>query len=470
MMTTIACATQRTRRRRGGVLKAGILTLVLPLLGCNSALDVATPGIITPGDLVGPAALTALHAGAIGDFMLGYAGGNAGGSFAAGIVSASATLSDEVENTASTVDRQNLDQRLIAPENSEVTLVFQRLHRGRAALEQAAARLDAAATAAGQPDSRVGELLALEGYTYIGFAENFCSGVPVSTVPDVGDIQYGAPQSRVELLAAAIARFDAALAKANGDAMVTALAQVGKARAQLNVGDFAAAGTTAASVPPSFVYELFTSPTATTNGAILMNGFYRANIEYGGISVSDVEGGNGLPFRSAADPRVPVMQSITDGRDGSPLFVLLAYAITGTAIAPDAPTPLASSTEARLIEAEAQLGAGGFDTPGTGTLAILNDLRANFVGGPLPPLADPVTPSAREDLLFQERAFWLYATGHRLGDLRRLVRQYGRASDAVFPTGVYDGGPGVYGPDVNLPVPTAEQNNPNFTGCLDRNA
>jgi len=26
-----------------------------------------------------------------------------------------------------------------------------------------------------------------------------------------------------------------------------------------------------------------------------------------------------------------------------------------------------------------------------------------------------------------------------------------------------------YGTDVNFPVPVTEKNNPNFTGCLDRN-
>ena len=75
------------------------------------------------------------------------------------------------------------------------------------------------------------------------------------------------------------------------------------------------------------------------------------------------------------------------------------------------------------------------------------------------------------DLLFSERAFWLFATGHRLGDMRRLIRQYGRTADEVFPIGDYLKG-GSYGPDVNLPLPQEERNNPNFRrgGCLDRNA
>jgi hypothetical protein len=81
----------------------------------------------------------------------------------------------------------------------------------------------------------------------------------------------------------------------------------------------------------------------------------------------------------------------------------------------------------------------------------------------LAPLVDPVVQSAREDLLFRERAFWLYATGHRLGDMRRLVRQYGRAANSVFPIGTWHGvNGGPYGNDVNLVVPFNEEQNSLF--------
>jgi len=59
--------------------------------------------------------------------------------------------------------------------------------------------------------------------------------------------------------------------------------------------------------------------------------------------------------------------------------------------------------------------------------------------------------------------------GQRLPDLRRLVRQYGRTDDKVFPTGTYFKG-GNYGTDENFPVPSSEQVNPLFHGCLDRKA
>jgi hypothetical protein len=64
----------------------------------------------------------------------------------------------------------------------------------------------------------------------------------------------------------------------------------------------------------------------------------------------------------------------------------------------------------------------------------------------LPALTDPGSADARVNLLFQERAFWMYLTGHRLGDLRRLVRQYGRGAETVFPTGNYPGAAGVCSP------------------------
>src|SRR4029078_1482535 len=115
------------------------------------------------------------------------------------------------------------------------------------------------------------------------------------------------------------------------------------------------------------------------------------------------------------------------------------------------------------IEAEAQLAAGN-----TGSfLATLNAARATVSG--LAPLTDPVTASARQDMLFRERAFWMYTTAHRLGDMRRLIRQYGRSTESVFPTGAYFKG-GSYGTDVTLVTSQQKTNNPNWTACTDKNA
>ena len=103
-------------------------------------------------------------------------------------------------------------------------------------------------------------------------------------------------------------------------------------------------------------------------------------------------------------------------------------------------------------------------------------MRVNTAAtGVLPDLtgADTLSAGGAVNLLFAERARWLWLTAHRLGDLRRLVRPvanggYGRADAAVWPTGPYFKG-GTYGTDENIPLPITEQNNPNFRGCLDRN-
>ena len=88
----------------------------------------------------------------------------------------------------------------------------------------------------------------------------------------------------------------------------------------------------------------------------------------------------------------------------------------------------------------------------------------------LPALAVPATAADAEKLYFREKAFWTFSRGQRLGDLRRLVRFYpGHTPENTFPVGEHYRG-GDYGPDVNLPVPTDELTNPNFTGCIDRNA
>jgi len=135
------------------------------------------------------------------------------------------------------------------------------------------------------------------------------------------------------------------------------------------------------------------------------------------------------------------------------------------------PVVVVSGLDARLIEAEAKLQAN--DVPGM--MTILNALRASPPSlGPITPkamaaLAVPATKDAAVDLFFREKAFWQFARGQRLSDLRRLVRQYGRSQDAVFPVGTFHKG-GSYSTDTNVPVPDSEKSNPLFTGCIDRNA
>ncbi|MEO6443694.1 MAG: TonB-dependent receptor plug domain-containing protein [Gemmatimonadaceae bacterium] len=106
----------------------------------------------------------------------------------------------------------------------------------------------------------------------------------------------------------------------------------------------------------------------------------------------------------------------------------------------------------------------------TGGVQYNNFLQTNSraFGNTLPPGA-PASQAEAIDLYFREKAFWVFGRGQRLGDLRRLIRQYSRTAANVFPSGAFYKG-GSYGADVNFPVTVDEENNPAFKGCTDRNA
>jgi len=443
--------TKLTRVVRGAV---GAVPLSLLLVACDidTLLDVPDPDVATPESVLSKAALPAVLAGAIGDYMVAY--NNSGD----GQLSMSALFTDELIWAETFPTRFEVDVRSIQVSNVTMEGIFRNLHRARISASRASggyAALDPTSVAP------YAEALNLEGMTYILFGENYCNGVPFSRLDAAGTPIYGSGITNVAMFTQAITLFDSALAVLGAAATTAANAQrnfasVGKGRAQVNLGQQAAAATTVAGVPTNFVYQINHS----ANTGRQNNGIWSLVFEGRRFSVGEMEGGNGLPYRTdgATDPRIPNVRgsgTFSVGFDGfTPLFTQLKHPLR------DSPAAVVTGSEARLIEAEAAIG-----TPGT-FMSIINALRATTTP-PLGALADPGTPAAREDLLFKERAYWLWLTAHRLGDMRRLVRQYGRAPNAVFPTGTFHKG-GVYGSDVNFPIPFDEQNNPQFQQCADR--
>jgi hypothetical protein len=431
--------------------RLGPLTLGLALLSGCGLLDTNQPDIIQPGNLDSPQGAEARRLGAIRDFAFAKDGDGSQDS-TEGLVLLSGDMADEFGHSGFIPSTVEFDQRLVVNNNPSLTDQYYRLHRARTAAESAAEALQQFSL---DPDNDAGiaEMSSLAGFTYIYFGETFCSAVPYSSVSG-DETVFGPSESTAATLQRAVARFDAALAHPGvaADANVGYLAAVGKGRALLDLGQFTEAAQAVQGVPTEFQYLSEHDPTPLTLANAIFVYAVSGPVAGGSISVADVEGGNGLPFRSANDPRVPFTDTGHLGLDQTtPQFDLLKY--------PDeaAPIVVADGIEARLIEAEALLQVG--DRPGM--TAILNDLRANAISPPLPALPVPGSAAAAEDVLFSERAFWLYATGHRLGDMRRLVRQYGRSVDTVFPVGGYLRG-GSYGTLVSFPVPLDEQNNPQF--------
>jgi len=459
----------RSSRRTAALITAAIVIAGSACRSTDEILSVTDPDIINPADINSAAGANALRVGALQRLNAATSGGTSNDE---GIFMLGGLFADEYNNGDSFIDRQSLDQRVITLQNAFLTSTNRSLHRARLSAIQAIDALREFNPTG--PAADVAEMYFVQAYVENIVAEHYCNGVVFSSVAD-GVAEYGAPMTVNDALARALAHADSGLALITGttanDVKVRNALRVVKGRILLNLNRPAdaatAVGTSAAGVPNSFVYQMLHSQTTRDNQIWSFNNSQRR------YSVSTAEGLNGLNFATANDPRVPVCtggdaacraigvtQNVRDDLT-QPIYVQRIWPTR------DASVTIASGIEARMIEAEAAFRAGN----PAGAVTILNAARATVTG--LTPLVDPGTDAARVDQIFRERAFWMFSTGHRTGDLRRLIRQYNRAANSVFPTGAWHKA-GNYGSDVNIPIPQAEQNNPNLpsgaTTCIDRTA
>ena len=435
--------------------------LLAPLAACDTdaLLDVEDPDVTTPPALFDPSNLAAVRASVLGDFAAAYSGAGQTN----GLTINSGLMSDEFYFSGTFGQTRELDVRAVSLTNGAVATNTRNLYRALRFAE-----IGAESYAENQPNTAAhAEMLNLQGFLYIGFAENFCGAVPFSREAG-GEFDYGPPQTTAQILARAIAAFDQALtvATAAGSTAQQNLARVGKARALVNLGpaSFAEAAALVSGVPTGFSYVVEHAATTARQN----NGVWGLTHGRREVGMASAEGHNGLAYRVgplpaadvtvAPDPRVPWAW-----RNGSAAGSAYRHFFQKKFPAQETPLPLATGIEARLIQAEAALAAGASNA----YLPILNTLRA---GIGLAALADPGTAAGRVNQFFAERAFWLYATAHRLGDMRRLVRQYGRAKESVYPTGDFlrpasNGtmrNEGTYGTQASIPITFDELNNPAF--------
>ncbi|MEO7361905.1 MAG: hypothetical protein ABI120_16355 [Gemmatimonadaceae bacterium] len=441
------------------VRPVGAVAAALTMGGCSQdLLSVSTPNVIGEGAIGSSLGVTTLRNGAMQDFIVAYSGTL--DSYAV----ASGNLGDEIQTTDNFADRFNTDARN-SNENlgGALNTTYNNLQLARSNLTGALEKWIAIKPTTTASKDSLSEMYAIRGFTEAVFGEGYCSGVPFSQVSANGDFDYGDPSTTAQVFSRASATLDTAIANATG-VTYRSLASIGKARVLLNQGQFASAASAVSTVPTTFKYTLFHSIATArqTNG--LWSAMYNAGTRY---TIGTNEGTNGLDYLvTPVDPRVPWVATTNVGFDGTSTSLprQLKY------VSQSAPFVLADGIEARLIEAEARL-QGGTQADRAAMFVQLNTLRASGLTTAIAPLpAAPATQATAVDMLFKERAYWLYLTGHRLGDMRRLIRQYSRTASTVFPIGNVRYRAGLtYGNDVNLVIPFAERNNPKFNGCLDRN-
>lgn len=486
----------RGKRARAlpGLALAGLAALAG---GCNTdkVIAVSDPNSLTPGAVNTSGATPALAQGAIFLFRGGYSGFG-GDAF----LSSSALVTDEFYWGDTFTTRQAIDQRVFqpaslgnVPDGAFVNLQQARIQARRAYAQ--AVNFSTASTASSDSVTRA-TMRTIEGYVYVTLSEGWCGSVPFSIVPDSGTIDptaltYTAPIGTVAMNDSAIARFNEALALNPN----YSLAKIGKARALLNEGRFSDAAAAVTSVTDTYVYLLEHSANSGNENnpiaSLQQNGRYGVSNLEGGTTTSSSgvvsalrpdasspaltnAAAAGLPFRAIADPRIPFELSPYKSKGAcfstaATCFINDNYPTFASSV------PLASGVEARLIEAEAAYQAGDYTT----MLAKLNALRANAanliprlypqqkqVYNPITLAALPASAVADQNTarqtMWAERAYWLFNTGHRQGDLRRYARApYNFATNKLFPSGPYFRN-GNYGNDVAFPVPFNEINNPNY--------
>lgn len=481
--------------RGRAVLTTLALTFAVGLTACDTVrtnlLEATNPSIIDPSSVQSAAGATAVRIGALSRLRVATADGESSWMFGG-------LLADEWASSSTFVQNDETDQRSIQLNNGTVNGDLRALYRVRTSANQAIVLLKlykptaASDTTLGHP-SDIAEMYFARGFAEFQLASDFCNGIPLS---DGATGTLGQPLPVSAVFAAAAASFDTALSLSSNAAdapslVINRAASIAKARTLLGIGlgNAAAAAALVAGIPTTFRYDV----TASLTGGF--NTLWDQASSQTRYAVSDSMQGNSrvilvknaIPFLSAKDGRVPAhyrlaanKKDTVKSQDGG-TFVISVDSLWGqtTAVA------LTSGLDARLIEAEAALAA---NNP-SGMMTILNTLRASplqitapsptstgthpgWTTPVMPALVDPGNKAAEVALLFREKAFWTFGRGQRLGDLRRLIRDYGYAADGstTFPVGQHYKG-GVFGADMNLPVTTDEQiGNPNFSQCLDRKA
>ena len=472
-------------RLRTGVGAAALA--VLPLLGglaaCDTKddlLEAVDPDVIDPNDVNSLEGAQALYIGALGRLRQSTAGSSTGTGGEGSTWLFGGLLADEWSTSSTFVQNDETDQRNIQTNNNTVEGMFRDLARTRTSSTQA---IIAMKEFRETEVAKIAELYFARAFAEMQMANDFCNGIPLSDGAQQ-EIDYDTPRTGAEVFETAVASADSGLALVEGltDADPTKIRRallVTKARALLGLNrqaDAAALVTTAA-VPNNFTYDVTFAVTSGNN--VLWNQPNSALRYAVGDSVEgnsrNIRVFNAIPFLSAADPRVPARYVLaSNGRDTTRAQDGRSYARTTSIWARLSSTPVVNGLDARLIQAEGRLKAG--DIPGM--MTILNALRATppkigeIQPAAMAALPAPATQDAAVSLYFREKAFWQFSRGHRLGDMRRMIRQYGRTADQVFPVGEHFRG-GNYGRDVNLPVPQAEENNPelgNRPACIDRDA
>ncbi|MDQ3697502.1 MAG: RagB/SusD family nutrient uptake outer membrane protein [Gemmatimonadota bacterium] len=406
----------------------------------SNPLEVEPASRIPAADLETPANAQILSDGAVGDFECAFNSYNAQGG----------TIGEEFIYAQQTASRTPYDRRNTTINDPDYAVnsctglgVYTPLQIARQSNENLLALLagwtgEEVAAGPGAPSrtNLIAIASAYAGYAYVLLGEGFCT-MAISSVNVDKTLNYGGEIQPDSVFKLGIARFTeaiAAAAAANNTSIET-MAYLGRARAKLNIADYAGAKADAQEVTAGYVRLVTASDVSPRrqNRITAENSVLNRSLSVGHV------------YRTINDTRVPVTATALTSATGVVHFYQTKYPTTATAI------PLATYEEAQLIIAEADIRAGSLLT----ALPILNASRARggqgvFLG---------VTQADYLAELIDQRRRELFAESHHLGDVIRYDIELTPAAGTPYHFG------GTYGTQICLPLPAAERlNNPLIGG------
>lgn len=402
-------------------------------VGCGdlTSLKQENPGQIDAGALYVPANAQLLVNGAIGDFECAYSS----------YVVATGLLGDELINAIAQTANYDYDRRTLTPSgpyvggcgNAGTPGLYSALQTARGTADTTYAKLEGWTDEdVPQRTRMMGQLAAYGGYSLVLLGEAMCSAA----------INLGPELQPAQLFAEARSRFDVAIdaAAAASDGTTLDFARLGRARAALDMGDFAGAEADAATIPAGFVVNISTDAIDPRR----QNAVYIHTTQgfFGSVDPSFRD----VMLDGAPDPRVLVTNTGNTGSAANtPIWIADKYPAVTT------PIPVARYAEAQLIIAEARIAAN--DVPGA--VAAINAARnsGGRVGMPAYDATGKTTADVQAQLI-EERRRELFLEGHRFGDVRRYHLPLVPAAGEP-----YAAGGGAYGDQSCFPLPDVERNN-----------
>ncbi|MDP2480015.1 MAG: RagB/SusD family nutrient uptake outer membrane protein [Candidatus Palauibacterales bacterium] len=406
-----------------GTILAGTMLL---LTACNQLLDVPPNPKTVPGtELTDPNSLDARMTGAEADFWFAYD---------MAIVYGGLFTDELVDGTGLTA----VDQRRVQPDNGLIGStdeapegidgLWTPMQRSAATSKSAEVDIGAGSYADRIPDpgnsDAEARMALFAGYSRLILGELFCTTAFDGTGPEY---------SSAETYQLAADHFTVAIQASNASSDVVYAATVGRARAELQMGDDAKAKADASNVPLDFA---LIGDVYSTNSEKENNDIWNMLTLSQRFSVGPPFRGLVIDNTSTPDPRVDVFQDPNDqyAIDGStPLYQSAKY------LKADSPIRLASGYEAAYIVAEIDGGQTAVN--------LINQIRqAQGISQQFSSTnEDSIQAKVRD-----ERRRTLFLEGQRMGDLRRYKARYGLD---LFPTGPN------FGTETCFPLPNAERDN-----------